>query len=152
MAFYSSATSRKWPRSIYANSSPFASLAGRRSRMSNVEVRAVSEREQQAVIDVITLAFSTDPMARWAYPNPATYLAIMPETIKAFGGNGFAHGTVHLADEGAAAAMWLPPGVLPDSERLEALTGQHAPRERQAGRRAGGSAGGKISPSATLRG
>jgi hypothetical protein len=78
--------------------------------MSTVEVRAASEREQQAVIDVITLAFSTDPMARWAYPNPQTYLAIMPETIKAFGGSGFAHGTVHPADAGGAAAMWLPPG------------------------------------------
>jgi GNAT superfamily N-acetyltransferase len=100
--------------------------------MSTVEVRAVSEREQQAVIDVITLAFSTDPMARWAYPNPATYLAIMPRTISAFGGNGFAHGTVHLVDGGGAAAMWLPPGVSPDSERLEALTTQHAPRDRQA--------------------
>ena len=40
--------------------------------MATVEVRAVSEREQQAVIDVITLAFSTDPMARWAYPDAAT--------------------------------------------------------------------------------
>ena len=99
--------------------------------MSTVEVRAVSEREQQTVIAVITLAFSTDPMARWAYPNPATYLAIMPETIKAFGGNGFAHGTVHLVDGGAASAMWLPPGVLPDSERLEALVEQHAPPDRQ---------------------
>src|ERR671913_13907 len=101
--------------------------------MSTVEVRAVSEQEQQAVIDVITLAFSTDPMARWAYPNPQTYLAIMPETVKAFGGNGFAHGTVHLVDGGSAAAMWLPPGVLPDSERLEALTGQHAPPDRRGG-------------------
>src|SRR5688572_33180590 len=100
--------------------------------MSTVEVRAVSEREQQAVIDVITLAFSTDPMARWAYPNPQTYLAIMPETIKAFGGNGFAHGSVHLIGGGDAAAMWLPPGVQPDTMRLAVLTGQHAPPERQA--------------------
>ena len=83
--------------------------------MSTVEVREASEREQQAVIDVITLAFSTDPMTRWAYPNPQTYLAIWPETIKAFGSNGFAHGTVHLVDGGGAAAMWLPPGVQPDS-------------------------------------
>jgi GNAT superfamily N-acetyltransferase len=100
--------------------------------MSTIEVRSASEQDQQGVIDVITLAFSTDPMARWAYPNPATYLAVMPETVRAFGGNGFAHRTVHLVDGGAAAAMWLPPGVQPDSERLEALTEQHAPRERQA--------------------
>jgi ribosomal protein S18 acetylase RimI-like enzyme len=100
--------------------------------MSAVEVRAASQGDQQAVIDVITLAFSTDPMARWAYPNPQTYLAIMPETIKAFGGNGFVQGTVHLVNGGRAAAMWLPPGVQPDSERLEVLTSQHAPPERQA--------------------
>ena len=100
--------------------------------MSTIEVRAVSERDQQAVVDVLTLAFSTDPMARWTYPNPATYLSIMPATIKAFGGNGFAHGTVHLVEGGGAAAMWLPPGVLADSERLEALIQQYAPRERQA--------------------
>ena len=100
--------------------------------MSTVEVRPASEREQQAVIDVITLAFSSDPMARWAYPNPATYLAVMPQTVMAFGGNGFAHGTVHLADGGAAAAMWLPPDVHPDAERLAALSEQHTPRERLA--------------------
>ena len=99
--------------------------------MPTVEVRAAIEWERQVVTDVITLAFSTDPMARWAYPNPATYLAVMPETIKAFGSNGFAHGTVHLVGDGGAAAMWLPPGVHPDSERLEALTEQHAPRDRR---------------------
>ena len=98
--------------------------------MSTVEVRAASEREQQAVIDVITLAFSTDPMARWTFPGPATYLSVMPDIVWAFGGNGFAHGTVHLADDGAAAAMWLPPGVHPDAERLAALAGQHAPSDR----------------------
>ena len=100
--------------------------------MSTVEVRAAIEQEQQAIIDVITLAFSTDPMARWAFPSPQTYLAIWPQAVKAFGGHGFAHGTVHLAGGGAAAAMWLPPGVQPDSERLRVLTEQHAPPERQA--------------------
>jgi GNAT superfamily N-acetyltransferase len=93
-------------------------------------VRPADERDQQVVVDVITLAFSTDPMARWAYPDPSTYLAVMPHTVRAFGGNGFVHGTVHLVDGGAAAAMWLPPGVHPDSERLAALTEEHAPRER----------------------
>lgn len=98
--------------------------------MSTVAVRSATERDHQRVIDVITLAFSTDPMARWAYPDAATYLAAMPETVKAFGGHGFAHGTVHVVDDGAAAAMWLPPGVDPDSERLAALTEQHCPPEQ----------------------
>ena len=98
--------------------------------MSVVEVRSAEERERQAVIGIITLAFGTDPMARWAYPRPATYLAAMPEAIKAFGGRGFAHGTVHLADDGAAAAMWLPPGVESDGERLAELSEQYTPSDR----------------------
>jgi ribosomal protein S18 acetylase RimI-like enzyme len=98
--------------------------------MPTAEVRSAREDERQSVIDVITLAFSTDPMARWAYPHPATYLAAMPKTIEAFGGNGFAHGTVYLADGGAAASMWLPPGVESDAEQLAALSEQYSPPER----------------------
>ena len=98
--------------------------------MPKVEVRPAEERDRQAVIDVITLAFSTDPMARWGFPHAATYLAAMPEMIKAFGGNGFAHGSIHVADDGAAAAMWLPPGVESDVQRLAELTEQYSPADR----------------------
>ena len=100
--------------------------------MSAVEIRPASERDRQAVIDVITLAFSTDPMARWAFPDPQTYLAVWPEMIEAFSGHAFAHGTVHVVAGGGAAAMWLPPGVHPDSERLDALTQQHSPPQQRA--------------------
>jgi ribosomal protein S18 acetylase RimI-like enzyme len=98
--------------------------------MLTTDVRPASERDRQSVIGVITLAFSSDPMARWAFPDPATYLAVMPEVARAFGGNGFAHGTAHLVDGGLGAAMWLPPGVEPDSDRLAALTEEHVPEER----------------------
>jgi GNAT superfamily N-acetyltransferase len=95
--------------------------------VATIEVRPATETDRQVVIDVITLAFSTDPMARWSFPVAATYLAVMPEMIAAFGDSGFAQGSVHLVEGGSAAAMWLPPGVDPDSDRLAALAGQHAP-------------------------
>jgi GNAT superfamily N-acetyltransferase len=98
--------------------------------MVTIDVRPAAERDQQAVIDVITLAFSSDPMARWAFPDPVTYLAVMPDLARAFGGNGFAHGTADLADGGLAAAMWLPPGVEPDADRLMALSEKHVPPDR----------------------
>jgi ribosomal protein S18 acetylase RimI-like enzyme len=100
--------------------------------MLTAEVRSATDVDQQAVVDVITLAFSTDPMARWVFPNPATYLAVIPDVIRAFGGRGFARGTVHLVEDGTAAAMWLPPGVQADAEQLAALAGQHAPADRTA--------------------
>src|SRR5688572_11490382 len=98
--------------------------------MSTLDVRSASEPDRQTVIGVIMLAFSTDPMARWTFPDPAEYLALMPEVAVAFGGNGFAHGAAHLIDGGLGAAMWLPPGVAPSTERLEALMDAHAPKDR----------------------
>jgi ribosomal protein S18 acetylase RimI-like enzyme len=98
--------------------------------MPTLEVHSASDADRQNVMGVITLAFTTDPMARWAYPNPATYLAVMPEVITAFGGNSFQHGTAHLIDGGMGAAMWLPPGVTADEERLAALMEQHVPEDR----------------------
>jgi GNAT superfamily N-acetyltransferase len=98
--------------------------------MSTVAVRSATKRDHQRVIDVITLAFSTDPMARWAYPDAVTYLAAMPEMVTAFGGHGFERAAVHIVNDGAAAAIWLPPGVDADSERLAAITEQHSPPEQ----------------------
>jgi GNAT superfamily N-acetyltransferase len=98
--------------------------------MLTLDVHTARDIDRQTVIGVITLAFSTDPMGRWAFPDPARYLAVMPEVANAFGGNGFPHGTVHLVDGGLAAAMWLPPGVNPDAERLGALMEEHVPKDR----------------------
>jgi GNAT superfamily N-acetyltransferase len=98
--------------------------------MLTLDVRTASDIDRQTVIGVITVAFSTDPMGRWAFPDPATYLALMPEVANAFGGNGFPHGTVHLIDGGMGAAMWLPPGVTPDADRLAALVEEHVPKDR----------------------
>lgn len=98
--------------------------------MLTIDVRSATARDQQAVVDIITLAFSTDPMARWTFPDAATYLAVMPSVVRAFGGNGFAHGTVHIVDGGSAAAMWLPPGVQADSERLGAIMEENVHGER----------------------
>ncbi len=98
--------------------------------MRTLEVHVANETDRHIVIGVITLAFAADPMARWNFPDPATYLAVMPELAFAFGGNGFPHGAAHLIDGGMGAAMWLPPGVAPDAERLAALTDAHAPKDR----------------------
>lgn len=84
-------------------------------------VRSAGPGDQAQVLDVITLAFSADPVVRWAWPNPATYMATMPKVARAFGGNSFAHGSVDFVDGGGGAAMWLPPNVDPDSERLGAV-------------------------------
>ena len=68
--------------------------------MLNLDVRSASDSDRHTVIGVITLAFATDPMARWAFPDPATYLAVMPQIAAAFGGNSL------------LALLWRPVGRL----------------------------------------
>jgi GNAT superfamily N-acetyltransferase len=95
-----------------------------------IDVRPAAQSDEGTVIGVITLAFSTDPMARWAFADTASYLAVMPVFVRAFGGNGLACGATHLVEGGWAAAMWLPPGVDPDVETMMALTEQHVGNDR----------------------
>jgi GNAT superfamily N-acetyltransferase len=98
--------------------------------MPTLEVHSATESERDTVIGVITLAFAADPMARWSFPGPATYLTVMPQLAAAFAANGFRHGAAHLIDGGMGAAMWLPPGIAPDAERLMTLSNTHAPKDR----------------------
>ena len=95
--------------------------------MGEGKVWIATIRDRKSVVDVVTLGFSSDPMTRWTLPNPAQYLAVMPEIADAFGGKAFEHGSVHCVDDFSGAALWLPPGIEPDSERLGALIARHAP-------------------------
>jgi ribosomal protein S18 acetylase RimI-like enzyme len=96
--------------------------------MNTPVIRSASAADEAGVISVITLAFGGDPMARWSMRDPARFLAAMPDVVRAFGGAGFAHDSVYCTEGCTAAAMWLPPGVGPDSERLgELITGAAPP-------------------------
>jgi ribosomal protein S18 acetylase RimI-like enzyme len=102
------------------------------NRRSEAEVRIATRADEAAVVDVITLGFATDPMARWSFPNPQTFLAQMPVLVRAFGGKAFDEGSAYYVEGYAGAALWLPPGVEPDSDRLSAVMEAHAPAHVQA--------------------
>lgn len=79
-----------------------------------------TEPRQRTVIDALTVGFSADPVMRWLFPKPEDYLRHFPQTLRLFGGEAFANETALATGEGAAAAMWLPPGAHPDDEGLMA--------------------------------
>lgn len=81
-------------------------------------IRSATTADEATVIDVITLAFSADPVARWMFPNPHQYLAYAPQVMQTFGGRAFDCGTAHVIEGGVGAALWLPPNVEPDEEAL----------------------------------
>jgi ribosomal protein S18 acetylase RimI-like enzyme len=87
--------------------------------------------DKARLLQTIVLGFSADPMARWATPDPAVYLDRRDEFFDAFGGAAFDHGTAFVADDGAAVATWLPPGVEADNERMDAIMAEQTPESRQ---------------------
>src|SRR5690242_8899669 len=85
------------------------------------EIRAAQKTEAQKVMDCMTLAFAADPSLRYWWRDPSEYLTWFPKFALAMGERGFDHGTVQATANFEAAAMWLPPGIEPDSARIAAL-------------------------------
>jgi ribosomal protein S18 acetylase RimI-like enzyme len=91
------------------------------SDMTTPIIKTATVADEAALIAVIALAFTTDPAARWTWPDPRQYLNHFPSVVKAFGGNAFAHQSAYYVEGYAGAALWLPPGVPPDEDALSAL-------------------------------
>lgn len=89
--------------------------------MTTIAIDSATTSDQDHVIAVLTLAFSTDPGARWIYPEPQKYLRYFPEIIKAFGGRALEHGTAYCVGDYLGAALWLRPGIKPNEAEMMAL-------------------------------
>jgi len=81
-------------------------------------VRTTTPGDEVPAIDAVVLAFASDPVARWCWPDPHQYLTSMPSFTRAFGGGAFVHNGAHCTDDGAGAALWLPPNVHPAEEAV----------------------------------
>ena len=77
--------------------------------------------DEDRAIATITMAFSSDPIARWFLPDANRYLTYWPQVLRAFGGAAFAKGTADSIDDCSCVALWLPPGVAPDEETMGAI-------------------------------
>ncbi|MET0218698.1 MAG: GNAT family N-acetyltransferase [Burkholderiales bacterium] len=86
--------------------------------MSNWLIRTATTGDAEHCLAVLTLAFSSDPACRWAWPDLQQYLEAFPRFARAFGGGAIHLGTAHYYEGFAGVALWLSPGVVPDEESL----------------------------------
>jgi GNAT superfamily N-acetyltransferase len=86
----------------------------------------------QPVLNVMTLAFARDPVARFWWSDTSQYLHWWPRWVMALGRNGFIHGTVDVLAGMTSAAIWLPPGVDSDPADIAALDMPEGELEEQA--------------------
>ena len=84
-------------------------------------IRMAGPAEASRAMSTQLLAFASDPIVRWLWPDPDDYLRYFPELLMGFGGRAFDNETAYVTDDFRGCAMWLPPGVGSDDEALEAM-------------------------------
>ena len=54
-----------------------------------LSILTVANSDEEAVISLMTLAFSDDPATRWMYPEPRQFLAYYPTFVRLYAGAAF---------------------------------------------------------------
>lgn len=87
--------------------------------------------ERHPVMDTLTLAFSSDAPVRYMFPTADGFLRNFSRLATAMAGSAVAASTAWVADDGAAAALWLAPGGEADTDAIIALVGEAVAEARQ---------------------
>jgi ribosomal protein S18 acetylase RimI-like enzyme len=94
-------------------------------------IKVATRSEQASLIDALVLAFSTDPLARWLWPDPHEYLTHFPYFTRAYGDKTFAHESAYYTDGYLGGALWLPPDVHPDDAAVDTLIQNRVAADKQ---------------------
>lgn len=92
--------------------------------MDQPSIRIVDRAEAPRATSVQMMAFSSDPIMRWMWPEPHEYLRNFPGLVRGFGGRAFEHGAAHITTDFLGGTLWLPPGVGTDDVALEKLVNE----------------------------
>ncbi|NWA01371.1 GNAT family N-acetyltransferase [Pseudomonas gingeri] len=79
----------------------------------------------------LALAFDADPFMRWIYPRGHDYLRYAPQLFEAVAVDSLAAGGAHRTRDGAAIALWLPPGVVGDPAPIQAVLDRSISQDQQ---------------------
>jgi GNAT superfamily N-acetyltransferase len=86
-----------------------------------METRVATERDLDLVTETLAAAFSADPLWGWAFPERESLTAWWRLHVT----SALRYQSVWIADDGAAAAVWIPPGGVElteeEEERIEPL-------------------------------
>lgn len=85
--------------------------------MNQPIITTAQEQDKQQVLSTVLLAFASDPMVRWYFPDPVSYLYSIP-AIDAFGGGAINADSAYITEQMSGVALWYPPGAGPDEDRF----------------------------------
>jgi GNAT superfamily N-acetyltransferase len=120
------------PTALTAPTAPTAPTEPTAPPLPGVGAAVPRQREDVGnALAVLTLAFATDPLMRWFWPEPARFAAGFPDLAGQMTAPCVAAGTLDSDNAGSGAALWFPPGAELPAELGERLLGS-VPAARQA--------------------
>lgn len=94
-------------------------------------VEIVEREQEESVVDALVLAFSRDPIARYAFPGPTQHRAGFRSVVLGMGGGALDHRSAFATEGFGGVALWLPPGVGIDEAAMGEGMERYVPAERQ---------------------
>ncbi|HEY1531252.1 MAG TPA: GNAT family N-acetyltransferase [Galbitalea sp.] len=88
--------------------------------MSDHPLSPIAAVDAERAYGTILSAFIDDPVERWLLPEDGAYAAGFPAFVASLGEDALETSTAWQLDDFGAVAMWLPPGTVPDAERIGA--------------------------------
>jgi ribosomal protein S18 acetylase RimI-like enzyme len=89
--------------------------------MGHFACRPVAAGEIPRAVSLQLASFIADPIMRWMWPEAHEYVTHFPRLVHGFGGGAFGSDGADVSEGFLGGALWLPPGVSPDEEALDAL-------------------------------
>jgi GNAT superfamily N-acetyltransferase len=86
--------------------------------MSDHPLSPIPATRADRAYETLISAYREDPVHRWLYPDDDAYTTKFPALIDAVGGTAFETSTAWQLKDDGAVALWVPPGVEPDAERI----------------------------------
>jgi GNAT superfamily N-acetyltransferase len=99
--------------------------------MATPSILTADPSKRQRVISTVITSFTSDPIARWVFPDAEQYLTYFPQVVTHMGGAAFDHDGAFHTDDFSAASLWLPPNVHPDQEALGEVAERAIPESEQ---------------------
>jgi GNAT superfamily N-acetyltransferase len=98
--------------------------------MRDSAVRTAGAADARRCFELLVMAFESDPVCHWVWPERRQYVEAFPRFARAFGGRAIELGSAHYYEGFLGVALWLPPGVSPDEESLAEIMQQTVAEER----------------------
>lgn len=96
---------------------------------TGANLTVATRADRPSVVATLTLAFAADPLNRWWLPKGENFLKYFPALVEVFLEPALDAGTCFVTERITGAAIWYPPGVKADEDKLEALVGEFLPAD-----------------------